>query len=85
MELSNLYSGEILEMEGMLMANFLCPLCGEENKCKTGRGKLNNCWCDKEEFPLGIFEFVPKESRGKHCICQKCVIKYKKEKVFKNS
>jgi len=39
----------------------------------------NGCWCTIEEFPKGIFELVPEESRRKHCICHNCVTEYKEE------
>ncbi|MDV2686829.1 cysteine-rich CWC family protein [Alkalihalophilus lindianensis] len=62
------------------MANKYCPLCGEENKCMAGTVEHGNCWCDREgEFPNGIFKLVPSESSGKHCICKKCVNKYREE------
>lgn len=62
------------------MANKYCPLCGEENKCMAGKVEHGNCWCDQEGgFPKGIFELVPPESGGKHCICKNCVDKYREE------
>ncbi len=46
----------------------------------AGTVEHGNCWCDREgEFPNGIFKLVPTESRGKHCICKKCVNKYREE------
>jgi hypothetical protein len=45
----------------------------------AGAGEHGSCWCDKEEFPNDIFELVPLESRRKHCICKKCLNKYKEE------
>ena len=45
----------------------------------TGAGEHGNCWCDTEEFPNEIFELVPVESRRKHCICKKCLNKYREE------
>jgi len=66
------------------MANKYCPICGEENKCKTGAGEHGHCWCDIPEFPKGIFELVPEESRGKHCICLNCLNLYKEGKLTKN-
>ncbi|MGE7625199.1 cysteine-rich CWC family protein [Viridibacillus sp. NPDC096237] len=57
-----------------------CPVCGEENKCMAGGEEKNTCWCYMEEgFPKGIFDLVPQESKGKHCICKKCVDTYREE------
>jgi hypothetical protein len=61
------------------LTNKYCPICGEENECMAGAGEHGSCWCDKEEFPNEIFELVPLESRRKHCICKKCLNKYKEE------
>jgi hypothetical protein len=61
------------------LANKYCPICGEENECMTGAGEHGSCWCDTEEFPNEIFELVPVESRRKHCICKKCLNKYREE------
>lgn len=62
------------------MANKYCPICGEENKCMARTAEKGNCWCDAEGgFPKGIFELVPIESRGQHCICKKCVDQYREE------
>jgi len=55
-----------------------CPICGEENKCLVGTVEQSNCWCNNAgRFPNGVFELVPEESQGKHCICKKCVDLYK--------
>lgn len=45
----------------------------------AGNGEDGSCWCNKEEFPQGIFELVPPESRRKHCICKNCLDKYKEQ------
>lgn len=59
------------------MANEYCPLCGGENKCMAGTLEQINCWCGKEiGFPKELLELVPQESRGKHCICKKCLDKF---------
>jgi hypothetical protein len=51
----------------------------------AGTVEHGNCWCDTEEFPNGIFELVPTESIRKHCICKKCLAKYREEgKIKKN-
>ena len=56
-----------------------CPLCGEENKCMAGIESQNTCWCYIENFPNGIFDLVPPESKGKQCICKNCVDTYREE------
>lgn len=64
-------------MEDLQLINKYCPLCGKQNECMVGQG---HCWCFNEGgFPPGIFELVPSESKGKHCICKKCVSKYREE------
>ncbi|WP_018923546.1 cysteine-rich CWC family protein [Salsuginibacillus kocurii] len=63
------------------MANIYCPLCGNENKCQARTVEYGQCWCNRVEFPRGIFELVPAESKNKHCICEKCVEAYKKNNV----
>lgn len=65
------------------MANKYCPLCGGENNCIAGKVKQGQCWCNQEVFPEGIFELVPEESKRKHCICKKCLDKYKEEAKLK--
>ncbi|MBK3494118.1 cysteine-rich CWC family protein [Viridibacillus sp. YIM B01967] len=60
------------------------PLCGEGNRCMAGIEGQGNCWCYIEgEFPKGIFELVPPESKAKHCICKKCVDTYREETEMK--
>ncbi len=65
------------------MANKYCPICGEENKCRVSAGEQGDCWCNAEKFPVEIFELVPPESRRKHCICKKCLTKFKEEQKMK--
>jgi hypothetical protein len=59
------------------VANKICPICGEENNCMARKVETGHCWCDSEEFPQEIFELIPPESRKKHCICKKCLDKFK--------
>lgn len=56
-----------------------CPICEEENECMTRAGEHGNCWCFTEVFSSEIYEIVPKASRGKYCICKKCLYKYREE------
>jgi hypothetical protein len=65
------------------MDNKYCPICGQENHCMAGTAEQGHCWCDQEDFPMGILELVPEESRRKHCICKQCVDKYRE--AHKNS
>jgi hypothetical protein len=67
------------------LINKFCPICGEENECMTGSGENDNCWCGTEKFPNEIFELVPAESKRRHCICKKCLSKFKEEqKIIEN-
>jgi hypothetical protein len=45
--------------------------------------EAGHCWCNAEDFPKEIFELVPPESRKKHCICKKCLDKFKAEAAQK--
>ncbi|NRD80121.1 cysteine-rich CWC family protein [Bacillus sp. BRMEA1] len=64
------------------MTNKYCPICEKENECMSGAGEHGNCWCDKEEFPVEIFDLVPVESRRKHCICKSCLMKFKENNYY---
>ncbi|SMQ80621.1 Cysteine-rich CWC [Bacillus sp. OV166] len=67
------------------MANKYCPICEEENGCMIGAEEHGNCWCNLEKFPNEIFELVPSESKRKHCLCKKCLNKFREEqKMNKN-
>ena len=54
-----------------------CPICGEENHCMAGTNEQYQCWCMKENIPKEVLELVPKELKGKYCICQNCIGKYR--------
>jgi len=59
------------------LANTICPICKDENKCKTGAGEnKDSCWCTIEKFPKEIFALLPEESLRKHCICKNCLETY---------
>lgn len=60
----------------MTSTNTICPLCGEVNNCMARKVESGNCWCDKIEFPKGIFDLISPEDRMKKCVCHKCVTKY---------
>lgn len=51
----------------------ICPLCGEDNNCQSGS---KTCWCNYVEIPDYIIDMVPKDKKGKACICQSCIEKY---------
>lgn len=51
-----------------------CPLCGEDNNCRHDR----ECWCHKVKIPNHIIEMIPEDKKGKACICESCLTKYKK-------
>lgn len=52
-----------------------CPLCGKPNNCKHGD---DSCWCNHVKIPKGLIERIPKDKRGKACICKDCVDSYNK-------
>ncbi|MEH6939966.1 cysteine-rich CWC family protein [Bacillus sp. JJ664] len=58
------------------MAIKICPMCGNENKCSSGK----TCWCNDEYFPREIFNQISPEEVRRSCICKSCLDKYKKDK-----
>jgi hypothetical protein len=56
----------------------LCPLCGKPNQCARLKGAPEGtCWCVSETFPPQILELVPVAKKGKACVCQDCLKKYR--------
>ena len=55
-----------------------CPFCKEDNKC--GVLTPSSCWCMKEKIPQELKDLLPLSKKNKSCICQDCVIEYKKNK-----
>ena len=55
------------------MANTVCPICNNTNECMMNNPESKNCWCYSEQFPEKIFDLIPAESLGKHCICKGCL------------
>ncbi|WP_188432715.1 cysteine-rich CWC family protein [Kroppenstedtia guangzhouensis] len=55
-----------------------CPICGQENGCGRGE-RQGSCWCTREYFPKGIFEWVPPDQLRKSCICIDCLKRYVRE------
>jgi hypothetical protein len=45
----------------------------------AGTGEENHCWCMTAKIPKEILELVPQHLKGKHCICQNCVEKYREK------
>ncbi len=56
--------------------NKQCPLCGKDNKCKTGG---DPCWCFHVKVPKELLDKIPPEKRGKSCVCLECIEKFNKE------
>jgi hypothetical protein len=48
-----------------------CPLCGGPNECGLAAGK-SECWCFEAKIAPEVLERVPKEAKGKVCVCAKC-------------
>lgn len=55
-----------------------CPICGQPNACGIKAVQENNadCWCFNERFPEDLLLLIPKNNRGKACICKSCLIAY---------
>lgn len=51
----------------------ICPICGQDNNCQH---HLDECWCEKVEFPKHILDMIPEEKKGKACVCKACLEKY---------
>lgn len=49
----------------------ICPLCGKPNHCAYARGE-SSCWCETAIVPMDVVMRVPKELRGKACVCREC-------------
>jgi hypothetical protein len=58
-----------------------CPLCRENNHCAIEAGEEpETCWCMSVAIPPQLLEA---DSTNKEvCICQKCIEKYKKGRLF---
>lgn len=67
----SLLRGEWLEQKNV---EKICPLCGEDNNCKSRSG---DCWCNTVIIPDYVLEMLPEDKRGKACICESCVEKYR--------
>jgi hypothetical protein len=55
----------------------ICPLCGQGNRCameleKETGVKQGPCWCTQVDFNRAVLGAIPREARGKACICQAC-------------
>lgn len=55
-----------------------CPLCNEWNQCGIDSG---DCWCFHLKVPMELRERIPKELKGKACICQKCVESFRSKEA----
>ena len=64
------------------MARGKCPICGKDNHCvNAGEHREGTCWCDKEDFPRGIFQEIPLEELGKTCICKDCLEEFRQRQL----
>ena len=60
----------------------ICPLCGRPNDCAAAAGRMHEgCWCEKTSVPKELREKIPKELKGKVCICKQCVMKFKEKNM----
>lgn len=52
----------------------ICPLCGQPNGCVLARsGSVEEpCWCADVEVSADAISRIPKEMRGKSCLCHHC-------------
>lgn len=63
-------------MNSSIIDPLLCPLCQQQNRCENLGDKDTNktCWCNNPDikFPKALLDQVPKDKKGKACICQNC-------------
>ncbi|MFI4981460.1 MAG: cysteine-rich CWC family protein [Nevskiales bacterium] len=61
--------------EGLPLQSAQCPLCGGANACAMVRsgGTEELCWCEQETFSPALLARVPEASKGKACVCPRCV------------
>ncbi|REE92750.1 Cysteine-rich CWC [Paenibacillus taihuensis] len=62
------------ELEPIYVDASECTLCQQANRCEGNA----SCWCYKEKFPKELIDLVPKDLKGKACICQKCLHAFNK-------
>ena len=55
----------------------ICPRCGQPNGCQ--KDTTERCWCFDIAEPEQLLQQIPWEKRGKACVCQECIVAYKKE------
>jgi predicted RNA-binding Zn-ribbon protein involved in translation (DUF1610 family) len=55
-------------------AEFLCPICGEANRClPAASGTFETpCWCAAAEFPAELLDRLDIADRGRSCLCPRC-------------
>jgi len=53
----------------------VCPLCGGPNGCPLASDApyKGSCWCMQLDMPEELMKRLPEESRGRSCICHRCV------------
>ncbi|MEI8029322.1 MAG: cysteine-rich CWC family protein [Comamonadaceae bacterium] len=54
-----------------------CPVCGQVNQCAIEEKRVSAvpqppCWCTHVNFDSKLLSTIPKESRGKACLCPVC-------------
>lgn len=51
-----------------------CPLCGGDNACAmaSGDGGVGECWCFAARIPPETLARIPREERGRRCVCARC-------------
>lgn len=52
----------------------ICPFCKKDNKCQASQ---KECWCFTIKVPKDLIGLVPKELKGKSCICKDCILEFK--------
>ena len=54
-----------------------CPLCQGPNQCAIvanngDEDACSSCWCKNVQVPANVLAQIPKQARGRACICAQC-------------
>lgn len=60
-----------------------CPLCGRGNACGLAdpTAPVRTCWCFSAQIASGTLERIPKEVRGRACLCSSCLQRLQEEQA----
>ena len=62
--------------EGIHIDDSQCPLCQQRNLCMNIIDPNSECWCKSASITSAQLDTIPKDLKGKSCICQKCITSF---------